>query len=57
MYKTFEKIEKKREKKNMMRYHIYLDALIILSRMKREIEQPVDELIDRFFTNLNKELV
>ena len=50
----FEHIESKREKKNIMKSHVYLDALITLFRIKgNQLQKPIDVLASDFFKGLN----
>ena len=53
-YSRFEHIESKREKKNIMKAHVYLDALITLFRIKgNQLQKPIDVLASDFFKGLN----
>ena len=53
-YSGFEHIESKREKKNIMKAHVYLDALITLFRIKgNQLQKPIDVLASDFFKGLN----
>lgn len=52
-YQRFEHIESKREKKNIMKSHVYLDALITLYRIKSQLQKPVEVLAQDFFKGLN----
>ena len=52
-YQRFEPIESKREKKNLMKAHVYLDALITLYRIKSQLHKPIEVLAQDFFKGLN----
>ena len=48
-YQRFEHIESKREKKNLLKAHVYLDALITLFRLPTQIQKPITELSENVF--------
>lgn len=54
-YRRFEHIDQKREKKNIMKAHVYLDALISLHRMPSQIQKSIDVLSETVFKRLNVE--
>ena len=54
-YRSFEHIESKREKKNIMKAHVYLDALITLHRMPSHISKTLDVISEQIFKGLNIE--
>ena len=56
-FKRFEHIESKREKKNLMKAHVYLDALITLHRLPQQIQKPLEILSEQIFKDLNIEAV
>ena len=52
-FKRFEHIEEKREKKNLLKAHVYLDALFTLYRLKSQLSKPIEVLATDFFKGLN----
>ena len=46
-------MEQKREKKYIMKAHVYLDALIRLHRLPAQIQKPLDMLAQELFVGLN----
>ena len=56
-YKRFASIEQKREKKNIMKAHVYLDALIRLHRLPAQIQKPLGVLAEQLFVGLNIDAV
>lgn len=54
-YDKFEAMESNREKKNLMRAHVYLDALIRLQRMTNQINKSVDRLVETVFNTIDAE--
>lgn len=52
-YQRFPHIESKREKKNIMKSHVYLDALITLYRVKSQLGKSIEVLAQDFFKGLN----
>ena len=54
-YRGFDHIQQKREKKNIMKAHVYLDALISLHRMPTHITKPLDVLSEQIFKGLSIE--
>ena len=56
-FRTFEHIEQKRDKKNLMKAHVYLDALITLSRMPNQIQRSLEDLSEKAFKGLNVEAI
>ena len=54
-YEEFEVYETNREKKNMIRQHVYLDALIRLQRMTNQINRSVDTLVETVFYTIDAE--
>jgi hypothetical protein len=54
-FQRFEHIEQKREKKNIMKAHVYLDALITLHKMPSQIQKSIDVLSESHFKRLNIE--
>ena len=56
-YRRFEHIEQKREKKFLLKAHVYLDALITLNRMSTQIQKSVETLSQDFFKGLDVEAV
>ena len=48
-YETFDQIEDKHDKKNLMRAHVWLDALITLNRIRpAAIDKSITELQEKF---------
>jgi hypothetical protein len=56
-YEGFDFLESKHEKKNLMRAHIYLDALISLNRLPAQIQKPFDVLNEHIFKGIGIEAV
>jgi len=56
-YRRFEHIEQKREKKFLLKAHVYLDALITLNRMATQIQKSVETLSQDFFKGLDIDAV
>ena len=56
-YRRFEHIEQKREKKLILKAHVYLDALITLNRMSSQIQKSIETLSQDFFKGLDIEAV
>lgn len=54
-YRGFEHIKQKREKKNLMKAHVYLDALITLYRLPNKLQKTLDYLSEHDFKGLNIE--
>ena len=52
-YRGFEHIEQKRAKKNIMKAHVYLDALLTLFRLPPQIMKSIDTLSDGPFKSLD----
>lgn len=50
-------MESKREKKYLMKAHVYLDALITLNRMSTQIQKSIEVLSQDFFKGLDIEAV
>lgn len=56
-YYRFDQIETMREKKQIMKAHVYLDALITLHRLPGQIQKPLDVLAEQLFKGLNVDAV
>uniref|UniRef100_A0A7S3FTU5 Uncharacterized protein n=1 Tax=Strombidium rassoulzadegani TaxID=1082188 RepID=A0A7S3FTU5_9SPIT len=52
-YQGFSQIEQKRDKKQIMKSHVYLDALITLHRLPQQIHKPIEILSEQIFKELN----
>jgi len=56
-YERFEHIESKREKKNLMKAHVYFDAVLTLHRLPNQIQQPIEVLSEKVFKGLNVDAI
>lgn len=56
-YTRFEHIESKREKKDCMKEHVYLDALLTVQRLPNQISKSLEELSEKVFKGLNVEAI
>ena len=54
-YERFEFVEQKRDKKNIMKGHVYLDALMVLHRLPNSIQKPLEILSEQNFKGLNSD--
>ena len=54
-YEEFEVLETNREKKNLIRAHVFLDALIRLQRMTHQINRSVESLVETVFYTIDAE--
>uniref|UniRef100_A0A7S3IPU6 Uncharacterized protein n=1 Tax=Strombidium inclinatum TaxID=197538 RepID=A0A7S3IPU6_9SPIT len=54
-FRKFERIDQKREKKNLLRAHIYLEALLTLNKMPSQIQKPMEVLLEKSFRGLNQQ--
>lgn len=52
-YQRFEHIESKREKKEIMKQHVYLDALLTVQRLPNQIVKSLEELSEKIFKGLD----
>ena len=57
VFKRFEHIESKREKKDLMKCHVYLDAVLTLHRMPNQISNTLEFLSEKMFKGLNVEAI
>jgi len=56
-FTRFEHIESKHEKKEIMKAHVYLDALMTLHRMPNQINKSLESLSESVFKKLNVEAI
>lgn len=56
-YSRFEHIESKREKKQLMKAHVFLDALLTLQRLPNHISRTLEDLSEKVFKGLDVEAV
>ena len=56
-YTRFEHIESKREKKQIMKAHVFLDALLTLQRLPTHISRSLEDLSEKVFKGLDVEAV
>ena len=54
-YDRFQEMESNRDKKNLMRSHVYLDALLRLQRLPNQVNKSVGQLVEQTFSTIDAE--